>query len=128
MIRSDKRISRTPTSYLLSSRRLTSGLSDPYTLNSCTSLKSALSLTPHTTVARYARDFGTKGYDDPDDFDTLSSELGPGRAGAVRGLSWFLRWGAYGGNTILSLASGPSLFSLAFTAYYLPLYGERVWG
>eukprot|EP00282_Hemiselmis_andersenii_P000732 CAMPEP_0114112488 /NCGR_PEP_ID=MMETSP0043_2-20121206/2413_1 /TAXON_ID=464988 /ORGANISM="Hemiselmis andersenii, Strain CCMP644" /LENGTH=300 /DNA_ID=CAMNT_0001204589 /DNA_START=52 /DNA_END=954 /DNA_ORIENTATION=- len=93
-----------------------------YDLNSADSLDSCLQATPHTGVARYARDFATKGRYDSGDYEQLSSSIGPSRASSVRGLAWFLRWGAFGGNTILSTTKSPSLFKLFFTLYYLPLY------
>ena len=102
-------------------RRSMSGLKS-YELNASSSLKSCLELTPHTDSARYARNFATKGYYDSADYDTLSKSIGSTRASSVRGLSWFLKWGAYGGNTIITSLSPPTPFKLLFTLYYVPLY------
>eukprot|EP00518_Triparma_eleuthera_P000803 CAMPEP_0182456592 /NCGR_PEP_ID=MMETSP1319-20130603/2383_1 /TAXON_ID=172717 /ORGANISM="Bolidomonas pacifica, Strain RCC208" /LENGTH=189 /DNA_ID=CAMNT_0024654871 /DNA_START=423 /DNA_END=992 /DNA_ORIENTATION=- len=98
-----------------------SGL-DSYSLNSSLNLESALANTPHPSIALYSHNFATRGRHDPKDYRDLASSIGSSLASAVSGLSWFLRWGAFGGNTILSLSSSPAPLAAAVGLYYAPLY------
>ena len=62
----------------------------------------------HAAVT-YARAFGAcdgRGEAESEAFKALAAAYGPGRAGSVRALSWFLLWGSWTGNTLNGLVGG----------------------
>lgn len=82
---------------------------------------------PSLYFARIFAENGGRGADVSKAYDNLVAAVGANKAGKIRSLCWYLKWGATGGNTInctkkrlLGLAplSGLSFFDLLFLAFY----------
>ena len=109
------------------------GNDSAWQLNDAKSVKEACSLVgksnaPGVSYARLFSECDGRGEKEEAAYKELVSAYGAGRASSLRAMCWFLKWGAFTGNTLNGIVGNKKgratsfLFQILFFIYYGPLF------